>query len=200
MNDPSSLWRDGRYRFARQLVSPNCGPRPTGACIDLVVIHSISLPPGRYGGDEVERLFTNALDWCADPYFESIGPIEVSSHFFVRRGGELVQFVSCDDRAWHAGASYWRGRASCNDDSIGIELEGMEGTPFESTQYETLSSLCSAIAQQYPVAYVAGHEHIAPARKGDPGAGFDWRALERSLGWPASRFPPPRVGATPMRV
>jgi AmpD protein len=185
----AELWADGWYRFARSLRSPNFGPRPAGAQIDLIVLHSISLPPGRYGGDEVQQLFTNQLDWNAHPYFETIRGIEVSAHFYVRRNGELWQFVSCDDRAWHAGASSWRGRANCNDDSIGIELEGIEGEYFESAQYETLSSLCPAIAQRYAIAFIAGHEHIAPGRKADPGNGFDWRLLQDELSWDRTMFP-----------
>jgi N-acetyl-anhydromuramoyl-L-alanine amidase len=183
------LWQAGWYRFARALRSPNFGPRPAGAQVDLIVLHSISLPPGRYGGDEVQQLFTNQLDWDAHPYFEGIRGLEVSSHFYVRRNGELWQFVSCDDRAWHAGASAWRGRANCNDDSIGIELEGLEGERFEPPQYETLASLCAAIAQHYPIAFVAGHEHIAPGRKEDPGSGFDWLLLQAQLGWARAMFP-----------
>jgi len=185
-----SLWRGGWYRFARHLVSPNHGVRPERARIDLIVLHSISLPPGRYGGSEVQQLFTNQLDWNADPYFETIRGIEVSAHFYVRRNGELWQFVSCDDRAWHAGVSSWRGRTNCNDDSIGIELEGLEGEPFEEVQYETLASLGPALAARYPVKCIAGHEHIAPGRKFDPGSGFNWCKLQKSLGWPASRLPP----------
>jgi N-acetyl-anhydromuramoyl-L-alanine amidase len=187
--DTNALWEGGWYAFARRLPSPNFGARPAGAQVDLVVIHSISLPPGRYGGDEVQQLFTNTLDWDAHPYFKTIEGLAVSAHFYVTRGGELWQFVSCDDRAWHAGASHYRGRAECNDDSIGIELEGLEGGPFEAPQYEALAGLCAAIAQRYPIAHVAGHEHIAPGRKGDPGAGFDWPHLRASLAWPASFFP-----------
>ena len=187
--DISRLWQDGRYRFARWQPSPNFGPRPAGAQIDLVVLHSISLPPGRYGGDEVQRLFANTLDWDAHPYFQTIRGLEVSAHFYVRRDGELWQFVDCDARAWHAGASCWRGRDNCNDDSIGIELEGLEGEAFEAGQYETLESLLPAIAQRYPIAHVAGHEHIAPGRKLDPGPGFDWDRLRRPLGWPDRVFP-----------
>lgn len=186
---PPALWQDGWYRFARRLASPNHGPRPAGAQVDLIVLHSISLPPGGYGGDQVQQLFTNTLDWNAHPYFKGIEGITVSSHFYIRRGGELWQFVSCDDRAWHAGASRYRGRADCNDDSIGIELEGLEGETFEAAQYEALAALCAALAQRYPVQHVAGHEHIAPGRKRDPGAGFDWRLLQRSLAWPRQYFP-----------
>jgi AmpD protein len=185
----SALWDGGWYRFAHRADSPNFGPRPAGAQVDLVVVHSISLPPGVYGGDEVERLFTNTLDWDAHPYFQGIRGVQVSAHFFVRRNGALWQFVSCEDRAWHAGPSAWRGRANCNDDSIGIELEGLEGETFEPAQYEALAALCAALAQHYPIAHVAGHEHIAPGRKNDPGAGFDWAALRRDLGWPADWFP-----------
>jgi len=189
-----ALWQAGWYRFAKALPSPNFGPRPQGAQIDLIVLHSISLPPGEYGGDAVQRLFTNRLDWDAHPYFQSIRGLEVSSHFYVRRNGELWQFVSCDDRAWHAGVSTWRGRGNCNDDSIGIELEGLEGQHFEEPQYETLASLCAAIAQHFPVAYIAGHEHIAPGRKQDPGAGFDWCLLREQLGWKPQMFPEQVVG------
>jgi AmpD protein len=183
------LWDQGWYRFARRLNSPNFGPRPLGACIDLAVVHSISLPPGHYGGDEVQRLFTNTLDWDAHPYFQGIRGLQVSAHFFIQRGGQLWQFVSCDDRAWHAGVSHYRGRDQCNDDSVGIELEGLEGDPFEPAQYETLTALLAALGRHYPIAHVAGHEHIAPGRKRDPGDGFDWPALRRGLGWPPGSFP-----------
>lgn len=183
------LWTDGWYRFARRLDSPNFGPRPQGACIDLVVVHSISLPPGQYGGDEVQRLFTNTLDWDAHPYFQAMRGLQVSSHFYIRRSGELWQFVSCDERAWHAGQSAWRGRGNCNDDSVGIELEGLEGQTFEPAQYESLASLASALQQHYPIRHVAGHEHIAPGRKQDPGPGFDWARLAADLGWPQGFFP-----------
>lgn len=184
-----ALWQDGWYAFARRLASPNFGSRPPEAVIDLIVLHSISLPPGRYGGDEVQRLFTNTLDWKAHPYFGQIEGLAVSAHFYIRRGGELWQFVGCGDRAWHAGKSNYRGRSECNDDSIGIELEGLEGEPFETEQYEALAGLCAALAQHYPVAHIAGHQHIAPGRKEDPGAGFDWPRLRRSLAWPAAFFP-----------
>jgi len=143
-----------------------------------------------YGGDEVQRLFTNTLDWDAHPYFQQIRGMQVSAHFFIRRDGALLQFVSCDERAWHAGASSYRGRENCNDDSIGIELEGLEGEPFEAAQYEALAAVCAALAQHYPIRHVAGHEHIAPVRKKDPGAGFDWALLRRELGWPDGWFPP----------
>jgi AmpD protein len=189
--DAGALWDGGWYRFAHRCQSPNFGPRPGGATIDLVVVHSISLPPGVYGGDEVQRLFTNSLDWDAHPYFQAIRGMQVSAHFFIRRDGALWQFVSCDDRAWHAGRSQYRGRPECNDDSVGIELEGLEGESFEPAQYEALASVGAAIAQRYPIAHIAGHEHIAPGRKNDPGAAFDWPLLQRQLGWPANWFPAP---------
>lgn len=183
------LWQDGWYGYGRRLASPNFGPRPAGARVDLIVLHSISLPPGQYSGNEVQQLFTNTLDWQAHPYFSQIEGMQVSSHFYVRRNGELWQFVSCDDRAWHAGQSHYRGRGNCNDDSIGIELEGLEGDGFEPAQYESLVGLCAAIAQRYPIEHVAGHEHIAAGRKQDPGAGFDWRSLRDALAWSQARFP-----------
>lgn len=183
------LWQAGWYRFARRLESPNFGARPPHVAVDLIVVHSISLPPGVYGGPEVLQLFTNTLDWSAHPYFEGIRGMEVSSHFFIRRNGELWQLVSGDARAWHAGRSHYRGRDNCNDDSIGIELEGLEGHGFEAPQYETLTALCAALASQYPVAHIAGHEHIAPGRKNDPGTGFDWPTLQQSLSWAPECFP-----------
>ena len=170
-------------------MSPNYGPRPGEATVDLIVLHSISLPPGQYGGDEVQRLFTNQLDWDQHPYFKSIRGMEVSAHFYIRRNGDLLQFVSVNDRAWHAGTSAYRGRSNCNDDSIGIELEGLEGECFEGGQYETLAALCAAILQSHPVAHIAGHEHVAPGRKTDPGTGFNWSFLQQSLGLAARFFP-----------
>lgn len=183
------LWQQGWHPQAQRLASPNFGPRPDQACIDLIVIHSISLPPGQYGGDAVQRLFTNQLDWEAHPYFQTIRGLEVSSHFYIRRDGSLWQFVSCDDRAWHAGQSQYRGRAQCNDDSIGIELEGLEGDTFEEAQYRSLVGLCRDLRQNYPIAYLAGHEHIAPGRKQDPGPGFDWARLKQLSGFPPQVFP-----------
>lgn len=184
-------WCDGSgwLALARACPSPNFGPRPEGTQVDLIVIHSISLPPGQFGGPEVEQLFTNQLDWDAHPYFEAIRGLAVSAHFFIRRDGELVQFVDVASRAWHAGTSHWRGRDNCNDHSIGIELEGLEGGCFEPAQYATLARLCAAIAERLPIAHVAGHEHIAPGRKQDPGPGFNWSALQRDLGWSAAFFP-----------
>ena len=174
---PAAVWREGWLDGARRCESPNFGPRPEGMAIDLALIHSISLPPGEYGGDAIERLFTNRLDWDAHAYFQQIRGLEVSAHFLVRRDGELVQFVSCDARAWHAGASVWHGRSECNDFSIGIELEGLEGERFDASQYVALAVLIDALAARYPIAAVVGHEHVAPGRKNDPGPGFDWVRL-----------------------
>ena len=185
----TALWENGWYRHAHRCPSPNFGPRPARSAIDLIVLHSISLPPGHYGGPAVMELFTNQLDWDAHPYFQTLRGLQVSSHFFIRRNGDLWQFVSCDDRAWHAGVSHYRGRGNCNDDSIGIELEGLEGDAFETSQYEALHSLIPAIAQSYPIAHVAGHEHVAPGRKQDPGPGFQWAQLQRGLGWGDQYFP-----------
>ena len=183
------LWEDGWYRFARRLGSPNFGPRPTHVQPELIVIHSISLPPGDFGTGQVQRLFTNQLDWDAHDYFRSIRGLKVSAHFFIARDGQLWQFVSCNDRAWHAGESTYHGKANCNDYSVGIELEGLEGLIFEDAQYETLTSLSASLLQAYPISQVAGHEHIAPGRKQDPGAGFDWPTLRHSLGLGAASFP-----------
>ena len=149
--------------------------------VDLLVLHSISLPPGEYGGDAIERLFTNRLDWQAHPYYAAIRGLRVSAHFLVRRDGRMLQFVSCDQRAWHAGASVWRARENCNHYSIGIELEGLEGGPFDDAQYAALARLLRALALRYPIAEVVGHEDVAPGRKADPGAGFDWERLRRQL-------------------
>lgn len=193
----STLWRDGWYRFARRLPSPNFGPRPAQAQIDLIVLHSISLPPGVYGGNQVQELFTNQLDWTRHPYFQQIQGLQVSAHFYIRRNGDIWQFVSCDDRAWHAGTSHYRGRDNCNDDSVGIELEGLEGDTFEVAQYEALQALCPALAQRYPIAHIAGHEHIAPGRKADPGPGLDWAVLQQSLGFTHLCFPDAVVRRTP---
>jgi AmpD protein len=152
-----------------------------GLPVSLVVLHSISLPPGQYGGDAIERLFTNRLDWDAHPSFADIRGLQVSAHFLVRRQGRVLQFVSCDQRAWHAGVSLWRGRDNCNDWSIGIELEGLEGQAFEPVQYQALCRLMLALSRRYPLREAVGHEHIAPGRKADPGPGFDWLRLARGL-------------------
>ena len=188
-SETEPLWSDGWLRDARAVPSPNFGPRPAGTAVSLAVIHSISLPPGEYGGPEIEQLFTNQLDWDAHPYFDQIRGMEVSSHFVIRRDGQLLQFVSVDDRAWHAGRSSWQGRENCNDYSVGIELEGLEDHPFEAAQYVRLSTLLRTLAQHYPIHQVAGHEHIAPGRKRDPGSAFDWRKLQILTTWPDQVFP-----------
>jgi len=182
-------WEEGWDPNARQLPSPNQGVRPSMMQPDLIVIHSISLPPGVYGGPEVLQFFTNCLDFQSHPYFEQIAGLKVSAHFFIRRTGELWQFVDCAARAWHAGVSCYRGRSNCNDNSIGIELEGLEGDAFTSPQYATLAELCQRLMQRYPIAHLAGHQHIAPGRKGDPGDGFDWHRLQLALQLSDQYFP-----------
>lgn len=147
--------------------------RPT-----LALVHSISLPPGVFGGEQVAQLFTNQLDCSAHPYFAQLRGLQVSAHFWVRRDGALLQFVSCDRRAWHAGVSSWQGRDNCNDWSIGIELEGLEGGLFEPVQYQVLARLLSALTEHYGLTQILGHEHVAPGRKHDPGAGFSWGDLQ----------------------
>ncbi|WP_430418170.1 1,6-anhydro-N-acetylmuramyl-L-alanine amidase AmpD [Methylibium petroleiphilum] len=189
MSLQATHWQDGWWSAARRIDSPNHGPRPEGTEVTLALIHSISLPPGSYGGDSIERLFTNTLDWDAHPYFQQIRGLEVSSHFVVRRDGELLQFVPTARRAWHAGRSAWRGRENCNDYSIGIELEGLEGERFEPAQYERLAELLHALARQHPLRDVAGHEHVAPGRKLDPGTGFEWVRLQSLTDWPDRYFP-----------
>lgn len=182
-------WQLGWWSGARRIDSPNRGPRPPGIEVSLALIHSISLPPGVYGGDEIERLFTNRLDWSAHPYFEQIRGFEVSSHFVIRRDGESLQFVSILERAWHAGRSVWRGRENCNDYSVGIELEGLEGEGFEPSQYASLARLLQALAAELPLTEVVGHEHVAPGRKCDPGCGFDWKRVQAQTGWGERFFP-----------
>jgi AmpD protein len=161
----------------RVLWSPNQDARPPGTGITLVVLHSISLPPGEYGGDGIERLFTNRLDPAAHPYFREVHALRVSSHFVVRRDGEVVQFVPVERRAWHAGASSWRGRARCNDFSVGIELEGTDDARFEHAQYAALAGLLMDLRNRLPLRDIAAHSDIAPGRKTDPGAQFDWPRL-----------------------
>jgi AmpD protein len=165
----------------RIVESPNCDGRPSGVEVTLVVLHSISLPPGEYGGDAIERLFTNRLDPAAHPYFAEIHELRVSSHFLIRRDGELVQFVPVERRAWHAGASSWRGRGGCNDFSIGIELEGSEEEAFTEAQYAALVSLLKKLRTTLPLRDVAAHSDVAPGRKTDPGAHFDWARLLAAL-------------------
>ncbi|MGB0129395.1 MAG: 1,6-anhydro-N-acetylmuramyl-L-alanine amidase AmpD [Rhodocyclaceae bacterium] len=173
---------DGWLPGCRKVVSPNCDERPPGTTVELIVIHAISLPPNEFGGDGVERLFTNTLDQEDHPYYRQILPTRVSAHFFIRRDGTLVQFVPCGLRAWHAGVSHWRGRERCNDFSLGIELEGCDSLPFEDAQYAALVPLIAALQRHHPDAEIVGHAEIAPGRKTDPGPHFDWPRLKSLLG------------------
>lgn len=171
----------GWLALARPVPSSNCDQRPEGAEVSLLVVHAISLPPGQFGGDAIERLFTNRLDPQAHPYFREIAALKVSSHFLVRRDGSLLQFVPLQLRAWHAGASSWRGRERCNDFSIGVELEGTDDGPFEAAQYLQLRDLIHALRGRVALRDIAAHSDVAPGRKTDPGARFDWTRLLRSL-------------------
>lgn len=168
------LTEDGLAAGARFIPSPNCDERPVGAAIELLVIHHISLPPGKFGGKGIVELFTNRLNPAAHPYYAAIAGMKVSAHFLIRRGGELIQFVPCAKRAWHAGESSWKGRARCNDFSIGVELEGTGEVTFTGVQYRRLVALTRALTMRYPIADIAGHSDIAPGRKTDPGPSFDW--------------------------
>lgn len=166
--------RQGWVRQARRLPSPNCDARPLGVPVCLLVIHCISLPRGCYGGAAVPQLFANTLDTRADPRLADLAGLRVSSHFLIRRDGELLQFVSCHQRAWHAGVSCWRGRPGCNDFSIGVELEGVDDGPYADAQYEVLTALQQGLLGAYPLRAQAAHSDIAPGRKTDPGPGFEW--------------------------
>ncbi len=175
---------DGWFTQARQIHSPNYNFRPENTEIDSIIIHSISLPPGQYGGNEIDRFFTNQLDWKKHEYFKKIQGLQVSAHLLIRRDGELVQYVSFNNRAWHAGQSCLKGRENCNDFSIGIELEGTDSSLFETPQYETLSEVIKSLKVYYPQITkhnITGHSEIAPGRKTDPGSGFDWAWLKQKL-------------------
>jgi AmpD protein len=185
----AQAWRDGWWCEATARPSPNFDPRPAGMPISLAVVHSISLPPGCFGGEAIEQLFCNTLDCAAHPYYERLRGLKVSAHFLLRRDGQALQFVSCDQRAWHAGASVWRGAADCNQWSVGIELEGLEGGLFEPAQYDRLAQLLRALVRRYPIVEAVGHEDIAPGRKTDPGAGFDWKLLRDRLGQALPQLP-----------
>jgi AmpD protein len=156
------------------LESPHCDERPAGAKIELIVIHNIALPPGEYGGPWIDDLFMGRLDAKAHPYFAGIAGLEVSSHYLIRRDGSLTQYVPCEKRAWHAGASSWKGRSRCNDFSIGIELEGSDDVPFSEPQYGTLVALTRELFSRYGKLDLAGHSDVAPGRKTDPGPWFEW--------------------------
>ena len=171
----------GRASGAVWIASPNFDARPRSEVISLLVVHNISLPPGEFGGDGIVRLFTNTVDYAAHPYYETLRDLRVSSHFLVGRDGSLLQFVSCLDRAWHAGLSSWQGRDRCNDFSVGVELEGGDDQPYADAQYETLANLTRALCLRYPISGLAGHSDISPGRKGDPGPAFDWPRYRASL-------------------
>ena len=166
---------------AQFILSPNCDERPPGEIIQLAVIHAISLPPGEFGGDAIELLFTNRLNPADHPYYAAIHGQRVSAHFLIRRNGALIQFVPCRKRAWHAGLSNWNGRDRCNDFSVGIELEGCDELPFEDAQYRILEHVLRVLKRSYPLSAVVGHAEIAPGRKTDPGLHFDWRRIAASL-------------------
>lgn len=176
------LQDDGWLRSTTQLPvqhipSANCDERPASTPVSLIVIHAISLPPGEFGSAGIVQLFTNQLDPAAHPYYAEIHKLRVSAHFLIRRDGELIQFVSCKQRAWHAGVSCWRGQERCNDFSIGIELEGCDEQAFETAQYQRLQQLLALLRVHYPAADIAGHADIAPTRKTDPGPYFDWQRI-----------------------
>lgn len=164
----------GRLRRARLVPSPNCDERPGGEAICLLVVHNISLPPNEFSGEAVIDLFTNRLDPGVHPFYAGLGGMRASSHFYIRRDGELVQFVPCALRAWHAGASRWRGRERCNDFSVGVELEGSDFVPFRDAQYVQLARLTGELRTRYRLEDIVGHSDIAPGRKTDPGPFFDW--------------------------
>jgi AmpD protein len=173
-----------RLLDARQVPSPNCDERPDGDDISLIVIHGISLPPGEYGGSWIDDLFTNRLDPDAHPYFPGIAHLRVSSHVLIRRDGGVVQYVPFRKRAWHAGESWYQGRDCCNDYSIGIELEGQDDEPYTPQQYDQLAAIIQVLARTFPRISsdrIRGHSDIAPGRKTDPGAAFDWLALNERL-------------------
>lgn len=179
-----ALRETGRLESARWCPSPNYGPRPEGATISLLVVHSISLPPGEFGGPYIEDFFTNNLNPALHPYFATIAEMRVSAHVLIRRDGSLVQFVSLLERAWHAGRSSFQGVEECNDFSIGVELEGADDIPYSPEQYRALAKLSVVICSAWPVITndrITGHCDIAPGRKTDPGPAFDWHCFQASL-------------------
>ncbi len=171
----------GWFSGVRHVASPNFDSRPPRTPVDLLIIHSISLPPDKFGGDGVRQLFTNTLNPNEHPYYEQLRGLKVSSHFFIRRNGEIIQFVSCLSRAWHAGLSTWKGKSRCNDFSIGIEMEGSDSMPYEDSQYRSLSYLTRRLQRAYRFKEIAGHSDVAPERKTDPGPYFDWVRYLKSL-------------------
>jgi N-acetyl-anhydromuramoyl-L-alanine amidase len=172
---------DGLLPGATFIASPNEDDRSADEAIRLLVVHAISLPPGEFGGDGVQQLFTNRLDPTAHPYYQGIHNLRVSAHFFIRRDGRVLQFVATNRRAWHAGASRWRDRERCNDFSLGIELEGCDERPFTAIQYVRLARLIRILRRHYPIEEVVGHADIAQGRKTDPGPCFDWSRLRQML-------------------
>ena len=168
----------GYVNSAQQISSPNCDARPE-AEISMIVIHNISLPPSQFGGNGIVELFTNVLNPSEHPYYAEIYTRRVSSHFLIRRDGAIIQFVSCLQRAWHAGVSSWQGRERCNDFSVGIELEGDDFSAFEAAQYKTLKALIKTLKSSYPIQDIVGHSDIAPGRKTDPGPYFDWQQVKK---------------------
>jgi AmpD protein len=179
--DRFSVGADGWCAQACRYDSPNFDARPPGAAIELLVIHNISLPAGQFGGPHIADLFTNRVDFHAHPSFSDLRGLEVSAHFLVRRDGRVLQFVSCEQRAWHAGRSRFEGREQCNDFSIGIEMEGSDHVAFSPAQYESLAGLTRALCARYHLTAVQGHEHIAPGRKTDPGPFFEWERYRSML-------------------
>ncbi|MEI7842594.1 MAG: 1,6-anhydro-N-acetylmuramyl-L-alanine amidase AmpD [Gallionellaceae bacterium] len=165
----------------RRISSPNFDPRPPGQKVNLLVIHSISLPPEQFSGVAVEQLFTNTLNCDEHPYYEKLRGVKVSAHFLIRRNGEITQFVSCNQRAWHAGVSEWWGKTRCNDFSLGIELEGSDSVCYTDAQYKKLQYLTHRLTRNYPLKQIVGHADIAPGRKTDPGPFFDWKRYLKSL-------------------
>ena len=175
---------DGWLAGARPCPSPNFDSRPAEAKIDLLIVHGISLPPGKFGGDAVTRLFCNELGPSEHPALRALDGFRVSAHAFIDRSGAVTQYVSFLDRAWHAGDSHYRGRPACNDFSIGIELEGTDMIPYDPVQYETLASLARAVMVRWPAIHpdrIVGHCDVAPERKTDPGPSFDWLRFRRLL-------------------
>jgi len=189
-----TLCADGWLASARRVPSPHCDARPPGTAIDLLLIHNISLPPGVFGGDAIERLFAGTLADGDDPFFAALRGLRVSAHFLLRRDGEIVQFVSVHNRAWHAGASRFAGRAGCNDFSVGVEIEGSDFAPFADAQYTALARLTRALRAALPLAAVRGHSDVAPGRKTDPGPHFDWRRYARAARLPAIWLPAAACG------
>jgi len=198
---PGALWHDprgmteptqplrvdvatGLLLGARQVLTDHFDERPAGAALELILIHNISLPPAEFGGPWIDRLFTGDLPRDAHPFFATIPPGRVSTHLLLRRDGELVQYVPFSNRAWHAGRSSYRGRAECNDYSVGVELEGTDDLPFEEIQYVRLTGVVRALLAAYPSLsreHIAGHSDVAPGRKTDPGDAFDWPRFRTSL-------------------